>query len=157
MEMAKQPSAMRVRLLFFGMLKEVSGREGVQLEMPDGSRVSDFLGRYGGTKPELQPYYDVIAVAVNQEYREPETVLHDGDEVALIPPVSGGVEVPVGTGRGQQHESGRGISVKIVRERIDTHAIVDGIKRPDDGAVAVFEGIVRNHSRNRRTLYLDYE
>ncbi|HET7748775.1 MAG TPA: molybdenum cofactor biosynthesis protein MoaE, partial [Terriglobales bacterium] len=42
-------------------------------------------------------------------------------------------------------------------EKIDSQAVIEGIKRPEDGAVAVFEGIVRNHSRNRRTLYLDYE
>jgi len=45
----------------------------------------------------------------------------------------------------------------IVREQIDTQAVLEGIKRPEDGATAVFEGIVRNHTRSRQTLYLDYE
>jgi molybdopterin synthase catalytic subunit len=45
----------------------------------------------------------------------------------------------------------------IIRERIETVSIIEGIKRPEDGAAVVFEGIVRNHTRGRRTLYLDYE
>jgi molybdopterin converting factor subunit 1 len=148
---------MQVRLLFFGMLKEVTGREAVRLELPEGSRVSDLLEHYAASRPELQPYYDVIAVAVNQEYSEAGAVLKDGDEVALIPPVSGGKvsersggETPPGQSAGPRY-------AKLVREKIESQAVVDGIKRPEDGAVAVFEGIVRNHSLNRRTLYLDYE
>jgi molybdopterin converting factor subunit 1 len=145
---------MQVHLLFFGMLKEVTGRETVRLELPEGSRVSDLLEHYAASRPELQPYYDVIAVAVNQEYSEAGAVLKDGDEVALIPPVSGG---SLGERNGGETPPGHRRYATLVRERIDSQAVVDGIKRPEDGAVAVFEGIVRNHSRNRRTLYLDYE
>jgi MoaE-MoaD fusion protein len=82
-------------------------------------------------------------MSVNQEYAGPEARLNPGDEVALLPPVSGG--------------RGRPRHAAMVREAIDTEALVAGIKRPEDGAVAVFEGIVRNHSRGRGTLYLDYD
>ncbi len=156
---------MRVQVLFFGQLKEAAGRERDTLELPEGARVSDLLRRYAEVSPALQPYYDVMAVALNQEYSEAGAVLHEGDEVALIPPVSGGSGAgggtPPGRPAGRQRysnlagESAR--ATKIVWEKIDTPAIVQRIKRPEDGAVAVFEGIVRNHSRNRRTLYLDYE
>src|SRR5579864_3544010 len=171
---------MRVRILFFGQLKEVTGRERDTLELPEGARVSDLLRRYAELKPALQPYYDAMAVALNQEYCEPEAALHEGDEVALIPPVSGGSGKKPQTQQDASSLHARSLGpkglrddallrradagggacatkVEIVRKKIDSHAVVETIKRPEDGAVAVFEGIVRNHSRNRRTLYLDYE
>ncbi|HLK31910.1 MAG TPA: molybdopterin converting factor subunit 1 [Terriglobales bacterium] len=140
---------MRIQILFFGQLKEVAGRERDTLELPEGARVSDLLRRYAEISPALQPYYDVMAVALNQEYSEPTASLREGDEVALIPPVSGG--------SGEQAQARQTQHAAIVREAIKSQAVIEGIKRPEDGAVAVFEGIVRNHSRNRRTLYLDYE
>jgi MoaE-MoaD fusion protein len=146
---------MRVQILFFGQLKEVAGRERDTLELPEGARVADLLRRYAEVKPALQPYYDAVAVALNQEYSEAGATLHDGDEVALIPPVSGG-----NLSRGEtppRQPALRRRYARIVRGRIDAQAVVEDIKRPEDGAVAIFEGIVRNHSRNRRTLYLDYE
>jgi molybdopterin synthase catalytic subunit len=85
-----------------------------------------------------------VAISVNQEYAAADTQLHAGDEVALLPPVSGGadVEAPL---------------VKLVRERIVPHDIVPALERPEDGAIVIFDGVVRNHSRGRRTLYLEYE
>src|SRR6185312_14197390 len=82
--------------------------------------------------------------------------LHEGDEVALIPPVSGGSGTDSRSPSAPAAGQGAGVT-RIVWEKIDAPAIVEAIKRPEDGAVAVFEGIVRNHTRNRRTLYLEYE
>jgi molybdopterin synthase catalytic subunit len=79
-------------------------------------------------------------VAVNRDYVHGEVVLKDGDEVAILPPVSGGAG-----------------NVALVRERIDADAIVSGIKAGSDGAVCVFDGIVRDNTRGRATLHLDYE
>lgn len=81
------------------------------------------------------------AVAVNQEYAIPEQVLQDGDEVAILPPVSGGSQA----------------LVQIVREPIDLEQIVSAVKSGGDGAVCVFDGIVRDNTRGRTTLHLDYE
>ena len=158
---------MRVRILFFGQLKEVAGRERDTLELPEGARVADLLRRYAEVKPGLEPYYEAMAVALNQEYSEAGAALHEGDEVALIPPVSGGSgsggETPPGQPAGRRRyasnagEGAHATNVQIIWERIDSQKVVESLKRPEDGAVAVFEGIVRNHSRNRRTLYLDYE
>jgi MoaE-MoaD fusion protein len=72
-----------------------------------------------------------------------------GDEVALLPPVSGGAPEAVrskGTGE-----------IRIVREPIATQSILAALKHPEDGAAVVFEGVVRDNTRGRRTLYLDYE
>jgi molybdopterin synthase catalytic subunit len=78
--------------------------------------------------------------------------LKSGDEVALLPPVSGGSEKSETEAKGS---SGRQVS--IVREAIDTAAVLNRMKRGEDGAAVVFEGIVRNQTRGRKTLYLDYE
>lgn len=77
-----------------------------------------------------------------------DRALKEGDEVAMLPPVSGGT----GDGAGAVHAS-----VQVIREPIDTAGILEGLKRGEDGAAVVFEGVVRNHTRGRRTLYLDYE
>lgn len=88
------------------------------------------------------------AVAVNQEYASPDFILNDGDEVAILPPVSGGTEAVSG---------GAGELVQLVREPIQTDRIVSELKSGEDGAVCVFDGIVRNNTRGRATLHLDYE
>ncbi|MBS1823343.1 MAG: MoaD/ThiS family protein [Acidobacteria bacterium] len=76
---------MRVRLLYFGVLKESLGRESEMLELADGACVEDVMARF-----EQEGWTRSIAVAVNREYARREDVLRDGDEVALLPPVSGG-------------------------------------------------------------------
>jgi molybdopterin converting factor subunit 1 len=132
---------MRVRILFFGMLKDLVGKSSDSLDLPDGALVRDVVERYLAEFPGMRKSMGSLAMAVNQEYAGPETALKSGDEVALLPPVSGG--------------SGKVAS--IVRNPIDTQGVLRRIKRHEDGAVAVFEGVVRNQTRGRRTLYLDYE
>jgi MoaE-MoaD fusion protein len=136
---------MRVRVLFFGMLKDLAGRSSEVLELPDGAVVRDLLAHYSSEAPRTREALASIAVAVNQEYAGPEVVLKADDEVGLLPPVSGG--------------SGRASSGRtwIVREAIDTPGVLARIKHAEDGAAVVFEGVVRNQTRGRRTLYLDYE
>ena len=132
---------MRVRVLFFGVLKDLVGRTGELLELPEGAVVREVLSHYLSEVPRMREALASIAVAVNQEYAGAETVLRSDDEVALLPPVSGG--------------SGKAAS--IVRDAIDTQGVLARIKRGEDGAAVVFEGVVRNQTRGRRTLYLEYE
>ena len=132
---------MQVRVLFFGMLKEMVGRQEDAIHLPDQSTLGDLLNHYEKIFPVLKDMLASLAMSINEEYAGPDSRLKNGDEVALLPPVSGGAD---------SH-------CAIVREKIDTRAIVDRIKRPDDGAVVVFDGVVRNNTRGRRTLYLDYE
>ncbi|HSS95473.1 MAG TPA: molybdenum cofactor biosynthesis protein MoaE [Terriglobales bacterium] len=132
---------MQVRVLFFGMLKELVGRQEDAIHLPDASTLGDLLIHYEKTFPSLKNILASLAMSVNEEYAGPDVQLKNGDEVALLPPVSGGAD----------------LRCAIVREKIDTQKIVDEIKQPEDGAVVVFEGIVRNNTRGRRTLYLDYE
>jgi MoaE-MoaD fusion protein len=144
---------MRVRVLFFGMLKEMAGKAADEIEVCEGASVRDVLVHYESRIPQLKSSLSSVALAVNQQYAGPDTSLGPDDEVALLPPVSGGsFDAAAGTGSKRSGRHGC-----ITREVIDTKRIVEGLKRDDDGASVVFKGIVRNQTRGRRTLYLDYE
>jgi len=150
---------MQVRVKFFGMLKEVAGRADDTLRLPEGSSVADLLRQCGTATPDLKEYFSVIAVALNQEYSERDATLHEGDEVALIPPVSGGVGEHSMLQRSQSEASKQLPTqhARIIWDKIQTEEVLARIKRPEDGAAVVFEGVVRNQTRERKTLYLDYE
>jgi MoaE-MoaD fusion protein len=144
---------MQIRVLFFGALKEMTGQSSEMIDLPDGARVNDLLAHYAGKFPRFQSLQPALAVSVNEEYSRPDRILVGGDEVGVLPPVSGGA--PDATTFGQQVVL-RG-EIQLVQEAISTAAILDHLKRPEDGAAVVFEGIVRDNTRGRRTLYLDYE
>lgn len=84
----KYAFGMRVRVLYFGVLKDGFGREGEWLELAEGARVTDLVAVCRGGFAAAP--WESIAVAVNQEYARASDVLKEGDEVALLPPVSGG-------------------------------------------------------------------
>ena len=138
---------MRVRVLFFGILKDIAGKASDEVSLPEGATVRDLLSHYA-QDTKLKGLLGSIAVALNQEYVAPAARLRDRDEVGLLPPVSGGAD---GTQPATQSR------VQLTSEPIDTAGLAERTKRAEDGAVVVFEGIVRDNSRGRRTLYLDYE
>ena len=137
---------MQIRVLFFGMVKDLVGFPTEIADFPDGSRVRDVFAHYAVSAPRLQAMLPSLAFSVNQEYSRADRALSAGDEVGILPPVSGGC--PETAARGE---------VRIVREAISTQEVLARLKRPEDGAAVVFEGVVRNHTRGRRTLYLEYE
>src|SRR5947207_6537048 len=126
---------MQVRVLLFGVLKDIIARTGETIELPEGAVAADVVKHYERLVSADKRFLSSIAISVNQEYSSPNTVLHAGDEIALLPPVSGG--------------SPRAL---ITRERIDPNAAIADLKCAEDGACVVFEGVVRNHSRGRCTL-----
>jgi len=140
---------MRVRVLFFGRLRDIVGRAEEQAEVSEGARVEDLFERYGRSFPELAKFRASVVASVNQEFAEWRAPLASGDEVAFLPPVSGGAN-PAGAVVEEDQ-------CALVRATIGTSEIVAQLKAPTDGAVVVFEGIVRNHSAGRSTLYLEYE
>jgi len=85
--------AMRVRVLFFGQLKDIVGLDQDEAELSDGARVEDLFERYGRRFPRLAEFRPSIAASVNQEYAGWRESLSAGDEVAFLPPVSGGDHV----------------------------------------------------------------
>jgi molybdopterin converting factor small subunit len=82
---------MRVQVLFFGMLKDITGRTSEWLELSEGATVADLLRHYELQMPRLQALLPSVALSVNQHYAGPGTVLGNNDEVGLLPPVSGGL------------------------------------------------------------------
>jgi len=137
---------MRVRVLFFGQLKEITGVAQEEAELSDGARVEDLFERYGRRFPKLASFRASVAASVNQEYATWREPLSSGDEVAFLPPVSGGQQAAIEEDVFQ-----------IVREAIRPREIIENLKGPEDGALVVFDGFVRNNYKGRQTLYLEYE
>jgi molybdopterin synthase catalytic subunit len=81
---------MNIKLLFFATLRDAAGSRALDWELAPGATVADLLSSLGNSHPKLEPYLETSLVSVNKEYSPSETVLSDGDEVALFPPVSGG-------------------------------------------------------------------
>jgi molybdopterin synthase catalytic subunit len=140
----KMPN-MQVRVFFFGQLKELVGFGDEWTEVSDGARVEDLFQRYGRKFPKLADFRACVVASINQEYAGWRDALSHGDEIAFLPPVSGGESAPAPD------------LFQFVREPILTAPITQSITAPEDGAVVVFEGIVRNNWRGRRTLFLEYE
>ena len=117
------------------------------MEVGDGTTAGELFAELRQRHPGLESFAKSVALAVNLEYSEKAQVLQANDEVALIPPVSGGLP----------DEETRTAHCEIVRERIPTEEVAAKLRTGEDGAVLVFEGVVRNNTRGRRTLYLEYE
>jgi molybdopterin converting factor subunit 1 len=81
---------MRVQVLFFGVLRDLVGRASESLELDDDATVADVLEHYQSRIPKIREMLPSLALSVNQHYSGPGAVLGNGDEVALLPPVSGG-------------------------------------------------------------------
>nr|WP_281383415.1 molybdenum cofactor biosynthesis protein MoaE [Granulicella aggregans] len=129
-------------MLYFGILKDTLGQERESLELGDAATVEDVVRLLRARASNgSDAIWHSMAVAVNREYAGSATVLRDGDEVAFLPPVSGGA----------------GVKVALQREKIDSEEVVAALKAGEDGALVVFDGIVRNNTRGRKTMYLVYE
>ena len=123
--------SVRVTVRLFAGLRERAGT--ARLEIDDVARVGDVWAKLGlGDEPGGLLY------AVNREYAGPDDALHDGDEVAVIPPVSGG-------------------AFRISTAPLDLSAAAAEVATDEAGAVATFVGNVRRSSRGRDVLYLEYE
>jgi molybdopterin synthase catalytic subunit/molybdopterin converting factor small subunit len=142
---------MRIRVLLFGQLKDIVGKSEDLLDLEAGASVSTLLAHYGQRFPIIQGLAGSIACAVNQEYAAAGRELSEGDEVGLLPPVSGGKGAPGEVGELRSEHCA------IVREPIDLSEIRQSVAAPEDGAAVLFDGVVRNNTRGRRTLYLIYE
>jgi MoaE-MoaD fusion protein len=143
---------MQVRVIPFGVLKDWLGTAPATVELREGASVAELLARLNASVPA--PSLRGIAVSVNAEYATAAQVLNEGDEVGLLPPVSGGTSRPANV---LDESVGGPTIVALTREPVETEKVVAAAKSGEDGAVVVFDGIVRNNSRGRRTLHLDYE
>jgi len=139
---------MQITVRLFAGLRDLAGSELVEeFDAPTVS-VSALRDRLRDAHPALRPFLGRVAIAVNEEYSPDLTQpLHDGDTVALIPPISGGAA-------GEANETPRYLLTHAV---LDAMAIRDAVLTPASGAAVLFEGVVRNHHEGRAVLRLEYE
>jgi molybdopterin synthase catalytic subunit len=142
---------MRVKVLFFGVLKDVVGKPEDLLDLAEGATVGGVFEEYARRFPPLREMAASIVPARNQEFSPVSTPVEDGDEVAFLPPVSGG------TGEYAHEIAENGHFFALTRQPVRTRKAIDRLLRGEDGAVVTFEGVVRNNTNGRRTRYLDYE
>jgi molybdopterin synthase catalytic subunit len=144
---------MRARVLFFGLLKDVVGRSSEEREFAEGADLRVVFDAYASQFPRLREMAGSIVVARNHEFAQLATPVTDGDEIAFLPPVSGGAAArdPITIPDPDGHY------FAITRHAIDTRAVVAKILNGSEGAVVTFEGTVRNNTRGRATNYLEYE
>ena len=134
---------MTIEVLLFARLRELVGHERVVLRRQELFTVRDVWDALRAQYPQVDGFRKSLLVSVNQEFAGWDTAVREGDELAFFPPVSGGE---------QNHHW-----IQIVRTPIYIEQLVNQLRQPEDGAVVVFDGIVRNHSQGRETLYLEYE
>jgi molybdopterin synthase catalytic subunit len=131
---------MRVRLLLFAGLREAVGRKEHSLELPADATLRDALARAERELPEVARYRGRLAVSRNETLVPPDTVLSDGDEIALLPPISGG--------------AGRSF---VQSAPLSLDALLEEVQASHTGGVVTFIGAVRDHSRGQRISHLEYE
>ncbi len=147
----------RVKVLFFGMLKDIVGRAEDHIEVADGARLESVFARYARQFPRLTDLESSIVLALNQEFCDRSAAIREGDEIAFLPPVSGGSSRSAGRYTHQIRDAETGCFFALTRETIDTQGIARELLRGEDGAVVDFEGVVRNNTKGRATKFLDYE
>lgn len=123
---------MQVQIRLFAGLRERAGASQVDLELPDGAHVADALAQLQHITGDLP-----VVMAVNQKYADKQLALHSGDELALIPPVSGG---SVGVAY-----------VRVTEQPLRLDPLLERVRDPRAGAVVTFSGVTRD------VIELDYE
>ncbi len=134
------------------MLREIAGRAGEELELPEGARAEDVFEHYARAFPRLKAMEASVALARNQKFAERAEALEDGDELALLPPVSGGAPCYL-----RELTDAEGNFFALTRDAIDAAELEARVRRDADGAVVTFAGVVRNESGGRPTQFLEYE
>lgn len=135
-----------VTVRFFAGHRDIVGRSEQVLTLDEGSTVGALWEQLVSRHPRLAGYSGRLLYAVNQQFGELGTILNDNDEVAFIPPVSGGAPVS------EPFEP-----FVISAEPITPEPLVRYVQTPDDGAVVTFAGVARNNFAGRSTAFLSYE
>jgi molybdopterin synthase catalytic subunit len=142
----------RVRVLFFGMLKDMAGGVQDSIDITGEETLAAVFDRCVSRAPALARARPGVVPARNQQFAKWSDTAADGDEIAFLPPVSGGAGKYV-----QEITDAEGQFFGLTREVIDTPGLARRVLRGEDGAVVNFEGVVRNNTKGRATRFLDYE
>lgn len=141
---------MRVRIIAFATASDILGKAPQDVELPEGSHLSDLEGLLVARYPALKPLWSRLAIAVDGDLGRDDVSLKDGVEIALLPPVSGGS--PAVAEMAQEAAS----RVALVDGTIDLAATEELVRGPSHGAVLLFLGTVRNHHAGRSVERLTY-
>jgi molybdopterin synthase catalytic subunit len=150
-------------VLFFGVLKDITGVREETASFAEGTSLGDVFAHYAERFETLNSARPSILFARNREFCTPDTVLKEHDEVAFLPPVSGGSGVSDGSGVQASGlfshliEDASGNLYALTRSELQSHNYAQRLQRGEDGAVVVFEGVVRNNTKGRATTFLEYE
>ena len=136
--------AIAVRTLLFARLREQAGTDSATVEVRSDSTVSDVYDELRKSHPGLEANRESVRAAVNQEFAEWSARVSDGDEVAFIPPVSGGGHAV-------------GVLFELTTEPLDARRMEAAVAHKGAGAICTFTGIVRDSSRGRSVTHLEYE
>jgi molybdopterin converting factor subunit 1 len=142
-------TGLTVRVRAFASLREALGAGEITLSVPVGTTVAGLLARLATLYPDAHLPERRLTVAVNRAYAPPGQALADGDEVALLPPVSGG------SGLGEGTPGPR--LVELTRNPISLDEVVRRVAGPERGGITLFVGTVRGVTGETRTDYLEYE
>ncbi|MGE5704130.1 MAG: molybdenum cofactor biosynthesis protein [Clostridia bacterium] len=132
---------MQVKVLLFAALAERANRRELLVTLADHATVHMLLEEIGSQHPELSGLLASCFVSLNQEYASPSTVIQAGDEIAILPPVSGGEEP----------------RFSITDQPLSADLLVRLVSNPRAGAVLTFVGTVREFTHGQRTVSLSYE
>ncbi len=133
---------MRVRVLLFGSIREALGAKELEVSLADGASLADLRVLLAVDHPIFEQFGERLAVAVNHETAQASAPLADGDEVAFLPPVSGGAVSGL---------------TSISDRPLDVGEVVARVAGPDSGGIVTFVGAVRDHSRGHDIRHLEYE
>ncbi len=131
---------MWLHVLLFAGLREAVGKKELDIELPEACSLGDLMGELEKSYAFLSRYEGRLMISVNAERAPLETVLADGDEVALLPPVSGGAEIPL-----------------VQTAQLSMDLLLSRVSGPDCGGVVTFSGVVRNRARGQAIDHLVYE
>jgi MoaE-MoaD fusion protein len=131
---------MKIQVKLFASVRELIGQRELMLEVPEGTCGSELIQLLVSTHPRLERLAPSLKLAVNQEYAGGDHILAEGDEIALIPPVSGGVDL-----------------FDVTHAPLSLDSLVAAVGESSSGAIASFLGIVRGIARGRQVEYLEYD
>jgi MoaE-MoaD fusion protein len=135
----------RLQLLYFAVLRERLRLEGEGLDLPPGATVADARAAIATSHPEIAPLLPRVQVAVNRTMVGDTHTLHDGDELALIPPVAGGAGRPPGR------------KIALAETPLSLDEVLSAVEGSDQGGIVTFIGTVRRHGQQPKVARLEYE
>ncbi len=131
---------MNVQVRLFARYRELAGTSSLELEMPASSTALDVFDRVAERFPEMRSMRGSTLMAIDADFVRPETELREGEELVLMPPVSGGAEL-----------------IEITGAPLDLNELIRAVEHPSAGGLVTFSGVVRDHHDGKRVVAIGYE